>query len=1093
MERKLVTVLFADAIGSTSLGDRLDPERLRTVLDAYFAAMAAAVDAWGGTVEKFIGDAVMAVFGVPAVREDDAERALNAAIEMMERLRTLNEELRSRHGISLQMRVGVNTGEVVAGAPTEARQRLVSGDPVNVAARLQAEAEPDTILAGERTYLAARHAFLFSEPVELALKGKHEGVRARRVLGLAPEAVRGIPGLASPLVGRTAELQALASQLDDVLDTRRPRLVTVLGPAGVGKSRLVREFVAGLTARHPAARVLRGRCLAAGHGITYWALGEILRAACGIRLDDPAPVAVAKLRATVSDERTVEALAATAGINVPGSRLAQLDPQSVADEMAWAWSRFASDDAGEPAVWVIEDLHWAGRPLLDMLERVVARSSGPLLVVGTARPDLVEAHSGFGGGSEDFSTLSLRPLSDSHSNELLEGILTFADIPRHLAAEILGKAEGNPFFLEEIVRRLIEEGTFVHEGGRWRSSAGIMYTPLPDSLLALLSARIDAIPEKEKRVLQEAAVVGRVFWAEPLRRSLGDDVSPALHALERRGFVSARSTSSLASQAEYAFKHSLVRDVAYSSLPKARRAKAHAEVGAWIEELVGDRADEFGELLAYHYRTAVAGEDADLAWSEKEREPVRLKAFEQLLRAGAQARKRFAVAKAIELHQQAVGLAAGPQERLRALEALGDDHESAYHGDDGSQVYTEALEIARAAGRPADLARLCAKLADMMTGSPGAFKKSPDPAPVRKLVTEGLAHATDQEMTGQLLIAFGRMSRLYRGSEPFGQGREFDPVPLNERIAAVEKALAIAEALNHPELLMNANMALSLLYGMAGRHKEMLELAERDLATVEQLGSRLKQGDAVRRAAVITMRVAGRYEEGLELARRSLELSRDTNPHQIMHGTAPVLEALYELGRWDEIPPFLEEHLRAFRQDPAVECEFVRNGPVLGAMVAAKNGDLPHARELAGLLDDPMNDIDGASPWQARLEVALREPENGRRISTGKALANRPFGPEHARSLLEALCALQDWDAVEEFLPLARNQVSGLAVLGPCCDRAEGLLAIARGNRNRSAEAFERALAGFAALKAGAEATATREVIALDLASRSVPGRDSGS
>jgi class 3 adenylate cyclase/tetratricopeptide (TPR) repeat protein len=1093
MERKLVTVLFADAIGSTSLGDRLDPERLRTVLDAYFAAMAAAVEAWGGTVEKFIGDAVMAVFGVPAVREDDAERALNAAVEMMERLRTLNDELQSRHGITLRMRVGVNTGEVVAGASTEGSQRLVSGDPVNVAARLQAEAEPDTILAGERTYLAARHAFLFSEPMELTLKGKQERVRARRVLALAPEAVRGVPGLASPLVGRTAELQALASQLDDVLDTRRPRLVTVLGPAGVGKSRLVREFVAGLTARHPASRVLRGRCLAAGHGITYWALGEILRAACGIRLDDSGPVAVAKLRATVSDERTVEALAATAGINVPGSRLAQMDPQSVADEMAWAWSGFASVTAGEPSVWVIEDLHWAGQPLLDMLERVVARSSGPLLVVGTARPDLAEAHSGFGGGSEDFSTLSLRPLSDSQSKELLQAMLTVAEIPDHMAGEILGKAEGNPFFLEEIVRRLIEEGMFVREGGRWRSAGGITYTPLPDSLLALLSARIDAIPEGEKRVLQEAAVVGRVFWAEPLRRSLGDDVSLALLALERRGLVSARSTSSLASQAEYAFKHSLVRDVAYASLPKARRAKAHAEVGAWIEALAGDRANEFGELLAYHYRTAVAGEDADLAWSEAEREPVRVSAFEHLLRAGAQARKRFAVAKAIELHQQAVGLAAGPQERFRALEALGDDHESAYHGDDGSQVYTEALEIARATGRAADRVRLCAKLADMMTSSPGAFKKSPDPDPVQELVTEGLAHATDQEMTGQLLIAFGRMSRLYRGSEPFGQGHQPDPVPLNERVAAVEKALAIAEALKNPELLINANMALSLLYGMAGRHKEMLELAERDLATVEQLGSRLKQGDAVRRAAVIKMRTGGRYEEGLELARRSLELSRDTNPHQIMHGTAPVLEALYELGRWEELPPILEEHLRAFRQDPAVECEFVRNGPVLGAIVAAKSGDVPHARELAGLLDDPMNDIDGASPWQARLEVALGEPENGRRISTGKALENRPFGPEHARSLLEALCALQDWDALEEFLPRARNQVSGLAILGPCCDRAGGLLASARGNLIGSVEAFERALAGFAALKARAEADATREVMALDLASRPGPGRGSES
>jgi class 3 adenylate cyclase/tetratricopeptide (TPR) repeat protein len=1079
MERKLVTVLFADAIGSTSLADRLDPERLRTVLDAYFAAMAAAVDAWGGTVEKFIGDAVMAVFGVPAVREDDAERALNAAMEMMERLRDLNEELQSRHGITLRMRIGVNTGEVVAGVSTDPGQRLVSGDPVNVAARLQGEAEPDTILAGERTYLAARHAFLFSEPVDLILKGKPERVRARRVLGLGPDQGRGIPGLASPLVGRNAELQALSSQLEEVLETRRPRMVTILGPAGVGKSRLVREFVAAVTSRHPGARVLRGRCLAAGHGITYWALGEILRAACGIRLDDSTDVAVAKLKATVSDERAVEALAATAGLSVPGSRLAQVDPQSVADELAWAWPRFASVQAPGPSVWVIEDLHWAGRPLLDMLERVIGRSTGPLLVIATARPDLAEANSGFGGGSEDFSTLSLRPLSDSHSKELLEAILTVADIPAQMAVEILGKAEGNPFFLEEIVRRLVEEGAFVHEGGRWRTAAGVTSTPLPDSLLALLSARIDAIPEAEKRVLQEAAVVGRVFWSEPLRRSLGDDVSPALLALERRGFVSARSASSVASEAEYAFKHALVHDVAYASLPKARRARAHAEVGAWIEELAGDRADEFGELLAYHYRMAVAGEDADLAWTATELEAARMKAFEHLLRAGAHACHRFAVDKAVELHGQAVALAVGPRERLRALEELGDDHESAYHGEDAFQAYTEALDIARAEDWKPDRARLCAKLADMMSSSPGAFKRSPDPEPAQELVSEGLAQAPDEEATARLLVAFGRVARLYRGSEPFGQGSKPDPVPLDERIAAVEKARAIGEALSKPRLIFTANNALGLLYGMAGRFNEMLELAERELDGVDQLGSRVAQGDTIRRAAVAKMNIAGEYEKGLQLALRSLEVSRDTSPHQIMHGTFPVLVALHELGRWDEMPPFLEEHLRAFAQDPAVECEFVRDGPVLGAFVAARRGDLQRARQLAGLLDDPMNDVEGASSWQARLAVALGEPDQGRRISSGKGLENRTYGPEHARSLMEALCALQDWDALEEFLPRARSQVPGLALLGPCCERAEALLARARGDGAGSAAAFERALTGFEALKAGAEAAATREAMAL--------------
>ncbi len=1080
MERKLVTVLFADAIGSTSLGDRLDPERLRRVLDAYFAAMAAAVEEWGGTVEKFIGDAVMAVFGVPAVREDDAERALSAAIEMMERLAILNTELQARHGLTLRMRIGVNTGEVVAAALTDGSQRLVSGDPVNVAARLQAEAEPDTILAGERTYLAARQTFEFGDRIELTLKGKPQGVSARRVLSRMPEATRGVPGLKSPLVGRTAELLALSSQLDEVLDARTPRLVTVLGPAGVGKSRLVREFVAEVMNRHPETRVLRGRCVAAGHGITYWALGEILRAACEIRLDDTAAVAVEKLRSAVSDERTLAALAATAGIPLSDSPLTHMAPQSVADELAWAWPRFASVETAAPAVWVVEDLHWAGAPLLEMLEKIISRSTGPLIMIGTARPDLAEAHPGFGGGSENFSTLSLRPLSGAHSKELLESLLTVADLPTEVGSEILAKAEGNPFFLEEIIRRLIDEGALVSQDGTWRSTARITTTPLPDSLLALLSARIDAIPPPEKRVLQEAAVVGRVFWAEPLRRSLaGDDVAAALLALERRGLVSARSASSLTGQLEYAFRHVLIRDVAYASLPKARRARAHAEVGAWIEELAGDRVEEYRELLAYHFTTAVAGDDADLAWSAGEREPVRLKAFDHLSRAGVNARQRFATAKAVELHEDAVRVADSAAERLRALEELGDDHDSSYHGDEARLAYLQALELARSPlGLPADRARLCAKLVEMMSGSPGAFKRSPEPEPVQELVHEGLFNSDDEATTASLLIAFGRSARLYPPGESPAGDATFDPVPLSERIAAVEKGRAIGERLNLPRVLWIADNALGLLYEMDGRYGEVLELASRELSMIDRLESRSQKCDAVRRAAVATIDIAGRYEEGLELARRSLELSRDTNPHQVMHGTFPVMMALFELGRWDEIPPLLEEHLDAFKEDPAVECQFVRDGPILGGLLAARTGRMDRARELATLVGDPYEEIEAASALQARLAVALGEAEKGRRISSGKVLQHTRYAPEHARALLEALIALEAWDELESLIPIARERIPGLAVLGPCCDRAEGVLAGARGDRERAFLTLERAIAGFEALRTRSEADATRVMLA---------------
>ncbi len=715
-----------------------------------------------------------------------------------------------------------------------------------------------------------------------------------------------------------------------------------------------------------------------------------------------------------------------------------------------------------------------GEPLLEMLERVIARSSGPLLVIGTARPDLVEAHPGFGGGSENFSTLSLRPLSEKHSKELFEALLAVADLPEDMTTEILRKAEGNPFFLEEIVRRLIEEGVLVQEGGRWQSTASSSTTPLPDSLLALLSARIDSIPDGEKRVLQEAAVVGKVFWADPLWRFLGEDVTLALRALERRGLISVRSNSSIANLEEYEFKHILVRDVAYVSLPKARRARAHAEVGEWIEEITGDRTEEFEELLAYHYRSAAAGEDADLAWSGDEREPVRLKAFEHLIAAGVQARRRFAIAKAVELHEQAVQLASDDVERGRALEELGDDHESAYHGDEELRVYAAALEIARRTGKRLERARLCSKLASMMTESPGAFHPSPNPEVVEAFISEGLAHSDDEQRTAHLLVSHGLAARLYGGSAPYGLGHEPDPVPIERRIEAVEQGRKVAERLDNWQLLWNAHFALGLLYGMARRYDAQLELALEDLSVVDRLGSRMRQGDAVRGAALSVMRIAGNYEEGLRLARRSLDLSRDTNPHQLMHGTYIVMMALYELGRWDEISPLLDEHLKAFQLDPAVECDLVRDGPIIGAVVSAKGGDLDRAGSLSALIGDPMAEVERATAWQAILEIALGRPENARQISSGKAMERQSYGPLHARSLLEALVALTDWDELGRFVPLARRQVPGLKILGPCCDRAEGLVARARGDRPAATAALEKALSGFDALKASPESTATR-------------------
>ncbi len=510
-ERKLVTILFADVTGSTALGEQLGPERLRVLLSAYFSAMSAVIESWGGTVEKYIGDAIMTVFGVPLIREDDAERALRAALEMLARLQELNSQFHERHGITLAIRIGVNTGEVIAPVGAPADQRIVAGDAVNVAARLEQAAEPGSVMVGERTYLATRDAFRFGAAVDLELKGKSGTVTARRVIEPLAEAVRGTPGLRAPMVGRDRDLNALVGLLEEAAESRRPRLVVVNGPAGIGKSRLVLEFLRLGSSRYPDASVLRGRCLAAGQGITYWALGEILRMACGISLDDPVEPAQDKLEASVRDalapldlregdvRQTIFALAATAGIPLPGDPLRSVEPRDVADELARAWPRFTAGlTSRAPAIFLVEDLHWAEDQLLDMLERLLARTDGPLLLVATARPEFAEAHPGFVGGREDASSVSLRPLTPDQGERLVAGLLSEAELPAGLKHDILATAEGNPLFVEEIVRRLVDEGGLVRVNDHWQATESAAAMSIPDTIHGLLAARIDALPSEAR-------------------------------------------------------------------------------------------------------------------------------------------------------------------------------------------------------------------------------------------------------------------------------------------------------------------------------------------------------------------------------------------------------------------------------------------------------------------------------------------------------------------------------------------------------------------------------------------------------------------
>jgi DNA-binding SARP family transcriptional activator len=1058
-ERKLVTVVLLDVLAPDGA---MDPERARLELDRCAGLVAEVLASWGGTAERLVGGSVLGVFGVPTAHEDDAGRALQAGLELLERS-------------PLPVRAGVGTGEVIAPAGAAADPREIAGVVLDVAARLKEVAEPGAVVADERTRRVAGPGFEFGGPVPTAPVGDADP-GARRLAGLAGGPSPGRPRLQGPMIGRDAELAVVLNLFEEVVASGQPRLLTVVGTAGVGKSRLVADTTEAMVARHPGTTVLQGRCLSAGRGITYWALGEMLRQACGISLADPLETTQDRCATGLrdilgrvgpaEDDATVFALAATCGVSLPGSTLERLEPRAVADELARAWPRFATACAAAgPALLVVEDLHWAGPELLETLELTVARADGPLLVVATTRPELADTHPGFGRLAGDgLASVSLRPLTDGHSRELLDSLTAAGRLPGELGEEVLARAEGNPLFLEELVLHLAGPG------------AGA----LPDSLQALLAARIDALAPADKRVLQRAAVVGRVFWEDPVERDLGHErVAAGLRGLERRGFVVRRPASSLPGQTELAFRHALIHEVAYRSIPKVQRASAHAEVGAWLEELAGGRRDEFAELLAYHFGAAADEETAELAWPDPAgRRQVRARAFGHLVEAGSAARRRFAVAKAVELHTQAGSLAATDLERRVVLEELGDDQASAFHGEDATASWAQALDISRAdPSAGADRARLCRKLAWIMASTPGAFRSSPDPLVVDQFVTEGLAAAGDEFSRAWLLLARGVSARLWRGSEPFGQGTEPDPVPISDRITDVERALATGEAAGDRDLAEAASSALKVLYGVAGRYRDVLDLDRRALEQLDQVGSRLEQADIVRTAAANAIMISARFSEALDLARRAHALSVGANPHQRMHATWPMISALYHLGRWDEALAVVDEHAEAFRQDPAAGCSFVRDGPIIGAAILAHRGEPDRARALAALVGPPTN-LATASAWQARYATASGDPGTARWISEDKARERRLYGQQHLVVLLEALEALEDWPAAGELLPYARARVDGNALLGPVCDRVEGLVHARAGRKAEAVPALRRALDGFERLGEPFEAARTREHLA---------------
>jgi class 3 adenylate cyclase/tetratricopeptide (TPR) repeat protein len=611
-ERKIVSILFVDLVGFVARSDRADPEDVRATLRPYYTCVRRELARWGGTVEKFIGDAVMATFGAPVAHEDDAERAVRAGLRVVRAVQELNA---AEPELELALRAAVTTGEAVVarGARSAHGEGIATGDVVNTAARLQMAAPVGAVVVDEATYRTTRHLVDYEALQSVSVQGKAEPVRvwrataARSQYGADPAQTT-----PSPFIGRSHELALLKAMYARAVREASVQLVTVTGEPGVGKSRLVREFRAFVDWQPERARWRQGRCLAYGEGISFWALGEIVKSQAGILESDSPDEASGKLAAAIAAivEDAAERdwlharLAVLVGASAPGAGVPAERSESFA-----AWRRFLEAVAADrPLVLVVEDVHWAGTELLEFVDHLVDwAASLPFLVVCTTRPELFERRPGWGGGKRDSTTISLAPLSREETARLIAALLSEATLPAETQSALLERAGGNPLYAEEFARMLTDRGMLERRGQTMQLAVGADI-PVPETIQAVIAARLDTLPADRKALLHDAAVVGKAFWVGALAYMSGLDerkVEQGLRTVAKKELLRPVRNSSVSGQSEYSFGHVLIRDVAYQQIPRAARVRKHRAAAAWIEGLPGARVADHAEILAHHYGQAL--------------------------------------------------------------------------------------------------------------------------------------------------------------------------------------------------------------------------------------------------------------------------------------------------------------------------------------------------------------------------------------------------------------------------------------------------------------------------------------------------------
>jgi class 3 adenylate cyclase/tetratricopeptide (TPR) repeat protein len=1051
-ERRLVSVLFADLVGFTTLSESRDAEEVRELLTRYFDSCKRLISLYGGTVEKFIGDAVMAVWGTPIAQEDDAERAVRAALDLVAAVSALGDEVGAPE---LRARAGVLTGEAAVTIGAEG-QGMVAGDLVNTASRIQASAEPGSVLVGESTRRASEAAIAYADAGSHELKGKAEPVplfRGLRVIASRGGALKA-QGLEPPFVGRDRELRLVKELLHASAEEKKAHLVSVMGIAGIGKSRLAWELEKYVDGLAEALWWWRGRCLAYGEGVSYWALAEMVRTRADIVEGEDPRTARAKLSEALepyvpdAEERSwIEPrLAQLLGLGAPSGH--------EREDLFAAWRLyFERLSEFQPAVLVFEDVHWADPSLLEFIEYLLEWSRNhPIFVVLLSRPELADRHPGWGAGKRNLTSISLEPLSEAAMASLLTGLVP--GLADELRRQILASAEGVPLYAVETVRMLLDRGLLERAGDGYRTTGPIETLEVPETLHALVAARLDGLSPDERRLVQDASVLGKSFSKEGLVAVGGastEELEQLLQGLVRKEVFTVQADPRSPERGQYSFLQDLLKRVAYDTLAKRERKARHLAAAAFLEQAFGAAEQEIVEVVAAHYVDAYeAAPEADDAGE------IRAKAQGMLDRAGERAASVAAKEEAERYFEQAAELADEPLVQARLLERAGEMAWTGARGDFGRDNLERSQALFEAEGETHQAARVAARLGEIAWGE-GHIDQA-----VAQMEESFDVLASDQPDAdlGALAAQLGRF-HWFMGH----------PDDAAERI---ERALDIAEALSLPEVLSQAlnTKALVLMYSK-GRPEEGRALLRHSLTVALENDVPSAALRAYNNLAELLWSW-DQLDAGLSHTREGLELARRMGDRRWeLSLLVEIVQFLFSGGEWDEALERAEELgdlTNLFASGRFAAAGVISTIPQIhaarGEIREARNAVEPYEEfgESADVQEQGAYHLGLAAvllaerKFEAALRAATSAVETGNSLGFGHANFKLGFG-----LAMEAALALDDLETAAELLATADRLGAGAVTphLRGQRSRFEARLAAVRGEDERVEGEFKSAAALF--------------------------------